>query len=61
MSEFAGSITGTQENYIVTASKGDFFVPQEKEWKSEWRRRFWITVDVLVIGGFLLLVFVMSL
>ena len=61
MSEFAGSVTGAQENYIVTASKGTFFVPQEKEWKSNWKRKFWIAVDVLLVGGFLLTVLLISL
>ena len=29
MSWFSGSITGTNENPVVSASKGEFFVPED--------------------------------
>lgn len=61
MGEFAGNVLGTQENPIVTASQGEFFVPQEKTWSSDRRKWMWIAIDAAVIIGFLLLVVIMSL
>ena len=61
MGEFAGNVFGTQENPVVTASQGEFFVPQEKTWSSERKRKMWIAIDAAVIIGFLLLVVIMSL
>lgn len=61
MGEFAGNVLGTQENPVVSASQGEFFVPQEKKWTSERKRLMWIAIDAIVIGGFLLTVILMSL
>lgn len=61
MGEFAGNVLGTQENPVVTASQGEFFVPQEKVWKSERKKWMWIAIDAAVIGAFLLTVVLMAL
>lgn len=61
MGEFAGNVLGTQENPVVTASQGEFFVPEEKKWTSERKKWMWIAIDAAVIIGFLLLVVFMSL
>lgn len=45
MGEFAGNISGAQENPVVTASQGEFFVATEPE-----ERRGFLSMKVLVLG-----------
>ena len=61
MGEFAGNVMGTQENPVVTASQGEFFIPGEKTWSSENKKWMWIAIDAAVIIGFLLLVVILAL
>lgn len=61
MSFFISNPMIEQDHPFIKAEKGDYFIPQEKEWTSERKRLMWIAIDAAVIIGFLLLVVIMSL
>lgn len=60
MASFIGNPMHEQDHPLVKAEKGDFFIPLEKEWTSESKKRLWIAIDAAVIIGFVLLVTIVS-
>lgn len=61
MSEFAGSVLGTNENICVTASCGRNFVPAEREYASEKLRLLSMAFDYAAVLAFVVFTIVMSL
>ena len=61
MSEFAGSVLGTNENLCVTASCGRNFVPAEREFKSEYYKRLSMAVDYATVLAFVVFTIVKSI
>lgn len=61
MSEFAGSVLGTNENLCVTASCGRNFVPVEREFISDTFRKLSMAFDIASVLAFVVFTIVMSI
>lgn len=49
-----------KDNPLMAAARGDFFIPLERVWASDRRLMLSMITDAAVLGGFLLLVMLLS-
>lgn len=50
-----------QDNPLMAAARGDYFIPEEQTWFSNQKKWMWIAIDIAITVGFLVAAILMGM